>query len=159
MTDFKTLLFRAGFMNFGKLERKAICEFLLVSERTLERWLSKNVPCPRAVKMLEIRIDGKVSNHPNWSNFKICRDGYLWTPSGKRYEAEYINKIDVLQRSNRYHEAQSLSLQNEITHLRNLVSVRTQLKEMGQYLIAISDRFKFEEAIANFSNHKPEKLT
>ncbi|MFC0117400.1 hypothetical protein ACFFK7_05665 [Pseudoalteromonas xiamenensis] len=57
MTDFKTLLFRAGFMNFGKLDGKSACEFLLVSERTFERWLSQGTPCPRAIRMLETRID------------------------------------------------------------------------------------------------------
>ena len=48
MADFKALLFRAGFMNFGKLDRKAICDFLLVPERTLERWLTKmhHAPAP-----------------------------------------------------------------------------------------------------------------
>lgn len=50
MDTFKNLLFRAGFMNFGKLDRKATMEFLLInSERTLERWVSTNKPCPRAV--------------------------------------------------------------------------------------------------------------
>jgi len=36
MDTVKNLLFRAGFMNFGKLDRKATMEFLLInSERTL----------------------------------------------------------------------------------------------------------------------------
>ena len=37
MTNFKQLLFRAGFMNFGKLDRRAAMEFLFInSERTLQ---------------------------------------------------------------------------------------------------------------------------
>ena len=39
MTNFKQLLFRAGFMNFGKLDRKAAMDFLAIkTERTLDLW-------------------------------------------------------------------------------------------------------------------------
>ncbi|WP_017217406.1 hypothetical protein [Pseudoalteromonas sp. NJ631] len=154
MTDFKELLFRAGFMNFGKLNRKQVCEFLLVKERTLERWISQNKPCPRAVRMLEMRIDGRVSNHPEWREFRICRDGYLWTPRGLRYEPNYINKIDFLQKSTHYHEAQTIALQAEIDHLKDLVGSREKLKEMGRDLIEISDRFRFKDAMLRFEEKK-----
>lgn len=64
MTNFKQLLFRAGFMNFGKLDRKAAMDFLAIkTERTLERWIADNKPCPRAVAMLEQRISGAVSQN------------------------------------------------------------------------------------------------
>ncbi|GAB0111905.1 hypothetical protein [Pseudoalteromonas distincta] len=72
MDTFKNLLFRAGFMNFGKLDRRAAMEFLLMnSERTLERWISTNKPCPRAVRMLEQRINGGMSLHKDWDGFYI----------------------------------------------------------------------------------------
>ncbi|WP_462163044.1 hypothetical protein [Pseudoalteromonas xiamenensis] len=71
MTDFKTLLFRAGFMNFGKLNRVQVCDFLCVSERTLERWIADNNPCPRALRLLELRIDGRISTHPAWRDLKF----------------------------------------------------------------------------------------
>ncbi len=154
MTDFKTLLFRAGFMNFGKLDRKSACEFLLVSERTFERWLSHGTPCPRAIRMLETRIDGRISNHPLWREFRICREGYLWTPRGLRYEPDYINKIDILQRTNRYHEGQAAVLAAEIQHLRDMVNARDKLREMGQDLIAISDKFKYKDAILKFEQYE-----
>ncbi|WP_462151454.1 hypothetical protein [Pseudoalteromonas xiamenensis] len=157
MTDFKTLLFRAGFMNFGKLNRKSACEFLLVSERTFERWLSQGTPCPRAIRMLETRIDGRVSNHPAWRDFRICREGYLWTPRGLRYEPEYINKIYVLQRTNRYHEGQAVILNAEIDHLRDLVGSRDKLREMGRDLLAISDRFKYKDALLKFELMEKDK--
>ncbi|MEI5638055.1 MULTISPECIES: hypothetical protein [unclassified Pseudoalteromonas] len=157
MADFKTLLFRAGFMNFGRLDRKQVCDFLLVPERTLERWLSKNAPCPRAVRLLEMRINGSVSNHCDWSDFRICRDGYLWTPSGSKYTAQYINKLDVLQRTNRYHEAQAAALNAEIKHLQDLVLARDQLKEMGKDLIEMSDRFRFRDAMLRYEQQKKDK--
>ncbi|ASD67026.1 hypothetical protein [Pseudoalteromonas piscicida] len=157
MTDFKNLLFRAGFMNFGKLNRKQVCEFLMVKERTLERWISKNKPCPRAVRLLEMRINGSVSNDKAWDGFFICRDGYLWTPRGARYEPDYINKIDILQRTSRYHEAQTASLQAEIDYLKELVVARDKLKEMGRDLIEMSDRFRFKDAMLRFEQQKKDK--
>ena len=157
MADFKALLFRAGFMNFGKLDRKAICDYLLVSERTLERWIYKNAPCPRAVRLLEMRIDGSVSNHSDWREFRICRDGYLWTPSGSKYTAQYINKIDVLQRTTRYHEAQTDTLKAEIQHLQDMVLARDKLKDMGKDLIEMSDRFRFKDAMLRYERQKKDK--
>ena len=70
-TDFKTLLFRAGFMNFGKLDRKQACTFLHVTERTLDRWIMNNKPCPRAVDLLTARIEGTVSTKEQWKDFRF----------------------------------------------------------------------------------------
>ena len=40
MTDFLDVLYRVGFVDQrGRLDRKQACEFLDVSERTLERWI------------------------------------------------------------------------------------------------------------------------
>lgn len=154
MTDFKTLLFRAGFMNFGKLDRVRVCDFLCVSERTLERWISDNKPCPRALKLLEMRIDGRISTHPAWLDFKVCRDGYLWTPRGHRYDAAYINKLDFLQRSNRAHEAHTTQLQTEIDNLKDLVQASDRMRDIGKELITMSDRFKFRAVLFNYDTQK-----
>ena len=155
MTDFKQLLFRAGFMNFGKLDRRAAMDFLLInSERTLERWISENKPCPRAVRMLEQRIKGMVSMHKEWDGFSICRDGYLWTPSGNRYEPSYINKIDFLQRSVRYNENHVLALQQQIDHLNDLVKASDTLKAIGYDLINMSDKFKLKEIVKKYEGKK-----
>lgn len=155
MTNFKQLLFRAGFMNFGKLDRRAAMDFLLIkSERTLERWIADNKPCPRAVLMLEQRIKGGMSLHDKWADFYICRDGYLWTPSGNRYEPAYINKIDFLQRSVRYNENHVLALQQQIDHLNDLVKASDTLKTMGNDLIKMADKFALKEIVKKYSAKK-----
>lgn len=155
MSDFKHLLFRAGFMNMGKLDRTAAMEFLFInSERTLERWISTNKPCPRAVRMLEQRIKGGMSLHKQWADFYICRDGYLWTPSGNRYEPAYINKIDFLQRSVRYNENHVLALQQQIDHLNDLVKASDTLKTMGNDLIKIADKFALKEIVKKYEGKK-----
>ncbi|MEL0642639.1 DUF3653 domain-containing protein, partial [Pseudoalteromonas aliena] len=73
-----------------------------------------NKPCPRAVRMLEQRINRRISIHKDWDGFYICREGYLWTPRGKRYEPSYLNKIDILQSTVRYHERHVKKLQQKI---------------------------------------------
>ncbi|MBQ4860350.1 hypothetical protein J8L98_01430 [Pseudoalteromonas sp. MMG013] len=154
MTDFKQLLFRAGFMNFGKLDRKGAAKFMYTTERTLDRWITTNKPCPRAVHMLNSRIDGIISNRKEWNGFHICRDGYLWTPRGHRYDALYLNKIDFLQRSNRMHESNAATLQMQIDHLQELVEASDVLKSMGNDLIAMSDKFRFKQAVMHYRAKK-----
>ena len=155
MAKFKDLLFRAGFMNFGKLDKSAAKEFLQInSDRTLQRWLNDKSPCPRAIKMLEQRIEGSVSKHKDWNGFFICRDGYLWTPSGKRYQADYINKIDFLQRSVRYNESHVQSLQNQIAHLHEIVGASETLKAMGTDLINMSNQLAIKDVILKYGDKK-----
>jgi len=153
MTDFKQLLFRAGFMNFGKLDRRAAMEFLFInSERTLERWIAENKPCPRAVAMLEQRINGGMALHKDWSGFYICRDGFLWTPRGKKYNASYINKLDFLQSSVRYNESHVNALQNQIDHLHDLVAASETLKTIGNDLIKMSDSLALKEIVMKYGD-------
>lgn len=155
MTDFKLLLFRAGFMNFGKLDRKAIMGFLFIkSERTLERWVQTNNPCPRAVAMLEARIRGGIANHKSWDGFYICRDGYLWTPRGKRYEPSYINKIDFLQSSVRYKESEIDSLKQQIAYLHDLVEASETLKAIGSDLIKMGDQLAIKDVVLKYGDKK-----
>ncbi|RZQ52079.1 hypothetical protein C1E23_16210 [Pseudoalteromonas phenolica] len=52
---------------------------------------------------------------------KICRDGYLWIPRGHRYDADYLNKLDFLQRSNNWHESRAALFEAEIKNLHDLV--------------------------------------
>lgn len=155
MTDFKQLLFRAGFMNFGKLDRRAAMDFLLIkSERTLERWISTNNPCPRAIAMLESRINGSFTFHRSWDGFFICRDGYLWTPRGKRYEPSTINKIDFLQRSVRYNESETESLKHQIAHLHDLVQASETLKTIGHDLIKMGDQLALKDIVLKYGDKK-----
>ncbi|OHU85540.1 hypothetical protein BET10_08215 [Pseudoalteromonas amylolytica] len=56
----------------------------------------------------------------------------------------------LLQRTTRYHENQTASLQAEIEHLRDIVGARDKLKEMRKDLIAISDRFTFKDTMLKF---------
>ena len=155
MTDFKQLLFRAGFMNFGKLDRRAAMDFLLIkSERTLERWISTNNPCPRAIAMLESRINGSFTFHRSWDGFFICRDGYLWTPRGKRYEPTTINKIDFLQRSVRYNESETESLKQQIAHLHDLVQASETLKTIGNDLIKMGDQLALKDIVLKYGDKK-----
>lgn len=155
MQTFKNLLFRAGFMDFGRLDRRAAMEFLLInSERTLERWISTDRPCPRAVLMLEQRIKGGMSFHKAWSDFYICREGYLWTPRGKRYEPDYVNKIDFLQSSVRYNESHVRTLQQRIDHLQDLVAASETLKEIGNDLIKMSEGFTLKDIVLKYGDKK-----
>ncbi|RZD19850.1 DUF3653 domain-containing protein [Pseudoalteromonas sp. MEBiC 03485] len=155
MTDFKQLLFRAGFMNFGKLDRKATMAFLLLkSERTLERWISTNNPCPRAVAMLESRINGGFTYHKSWDGFYICRDGYLWTPRGKRYDASVINKIDFMQRAVRYSESETESLKQQIAYLHDLVEASETLKAIGSDLIKMGDQLAIKDVVLKYGDKK-----
>ena len=64
------------------------------------------------------------------------------------------NKIDFLHKSTHYHEAQTLALQAEIDHLKELVGSREKLRELGRDLIEISDRFKFKDAMLRFEQKK-----
>lgn len=155
MTDFKQLLFRAGFMNFGKLDRRAAMTFLFInSERTLERWIAENKPCPRAVAMLEQRCNGGMALHESWAGFYICRDGYLWTPRGKRYEPSYINKLDFLQSSVRYNESHVKALEGQINHLHDLVAASETLKTIGNDLIKMSDKFALKDIVMKYGDKK-----
>ncbi|MCH2086368.1 MAG: phage protein [Pseudoalteromonas sp.] len=155
MTNFKQLLFRAGFMSFGRLDRRAAMEFLSINtERTLERWIANDNPCPRAVKLLQQRIDGAVSNHKSWDGFYICRDGYLWTPHGKRYDSNFINKIEFLQRSVRYNESHVDALQAQIEHLYDLVEASETLKIIGNDLIKMSDQLALKDIVLKYGDKK-----
>jgi hypothetical protein len=155
MSTFKNLLFRAGFMNFDKLDKRAVMEFLLINtERTLERWISTDKPCPRAVLMLEQRINGGMSFHKNWDGFYICREGYLWKPHGKRYEPDYINKIEFLQRAARYNESHVNALQHKIDHLHELVEASDTLKAIGNDLIKMSEQFTLKDIVLKYGDKK-----
>ncbi|WP_350634462.1 DUF3653 domain-containing protein [Pseudoalteromonas sp. GW168-MNA-CIBAN-0100] len=155
MTNFKNMLFRAGFMNFGKLDRRATMDFLYIkSERTLERWIKDNNPCPRAVVMLEQRINGGMSLHKDWDGYYICREGYLWTPRGHRYDAAYLNKIDFLQKSVRYNESHVQALQNKIDYLHELVEASATLKTIGNDLIKLSDQLTIKDIVLKYGDKK-----
>ena len=155
MIDFKQLLFRAGFMPLGKLNRRAAMDFLYIkSERTLERWLSNNNPCARAVAMLESRINGNFTHHKSWDGFFVCRDGYLWTPRGMRYEPSYINKIDFLQRSVRYNESETAALKQQIAHLHDLVEANETLRTIGNDLIKMSDQLALKDIVLKYGDKK-----
>ena len=155
MSNFKQLLFRAGFMNFGKLDRRTTMEFLHIkSERTLERWIANNTPCPRAVAMLEQRISGGMSMHKDWKGYYICREGYLWTPRGHRYDSSYLNKIDFLQKSVRYNESHVTALQNKIDYLHELVEASATLKNIGNDLIKLSDQLTIKDIVMKYGDKK-----
>ncbi len=97
MSDFTWALRRAGFVNQqGLIDRKKCIDFLQVSERTLERWMKDNKPCPRAIRLLEHYAKDTMI-HEKWKGFFICRDGYLWTPDGDKFESEFISKIKIMQ--------------------------------------------------------------
>ena len=151
---FKDLLFRAGFMNFGKLNRKAATEFLHVTERTLDRWIKEDCPCQRAVDLLNVRINGTILIRSEWDGFYICREGRLVTPRGNKYHPDYINKLDFLQRTMRYQESQVASLEQQIEYLNDLVKASEQLKSIGNDLIQLSDKFRFKDAVLRYKKEK-----
>ena len=117
-----------------------------MTARTLNRWIQDDNPCPRAVDLLKVRINGLMSVRAEWDGFYIDRESRLVTPRGCKYHADYINKIDFLQRSNRWHESRAEILEQQIQHLQDLVQASEQLKSMGNELIELSDKFKFREA-------------
>lgn len=144
MTDFKSALFRAGFVTSnGLIDRKAATDALGVSERTLERWIKTNKPHECAIKLLEERTNGGIPQYGPWRGYRICRDNYLWTPSGRRYDPTYLEKVWILQQSNRFKDSTIMNLRAEIEHLRTLVESRDRLKEIGNELIDISTNWDF----------------
>ncbi|WP_462154548.1 hypothetical protein [Pseudoalteromonas piscicida] len=155
---FNDLLFRAGFMNFGNINKKEASKYLHVTPRTLNRWIKDDNPCPRAVDLLKVRIDGIMCIREEWKDFSIDRESRLVTPRGAKYDASYINKIDFLQRSNHFHESRAAALEHQIKYLQDLVKASEQLKSMGNELINLSDRFKFQDAMLRYQNSKKDKL-
>ncbi|WP_237707154.1 DUF3653 domain-containing protein, partial [Pseudoalteromonas sp. BSi20652] len=115
-----------------------------------ERTLSADKPCPRAVLMPEQRISGGMSFHKNWDGFYICSDGYLWTPRGKRYQPDYINKIEFLQRAARYNESHVNALQHKIDHFHELVAASDTLKAIDNDLIKMSDDFALKDIMLKY---------
>lgn len=139
MPDFKMMLRKAGFVTRnGMLDRKAAIEYLDASERTLERWIKTNKPCKRALKLLEQKIAGGIIQAGRWQGFYICAEGYLWTPSGRKFEPNYLERVWILQQSTRFKDSTIVNLRAEIEHLKNLVNSRERIKEMGEELIDIS---------------------
>lgn len=142
-------------MNFDKLDKRAVMEFLLINtERTLERWISTDKPCPRAVLILEERINGGMNFYKNWDGFYICREGCLWTPHGKRYKPDYINKIEFLLRAARYNESHVNALQHKIGHLHELVEASDTLKAIGNDLIKMSEQFTLKDIVLKYGDKK-----
>lgn len=142
MPDFKTVLRKAGFVTRnGMVDRKSAIDYLDASERTLERWIKTNKPCKRALKLLEQKIAGGIIQTGQWKGFYICCDGYLWTPSGRRFEPNYLERVWILQQSTRFKDSTIVNLRAEIEHLKSLVNSRERIKEMGEELIDISSNW------------------
>ncbi|GAB0111906.1 hypothetical protein [Pseudoalteromonas distincta] len=78
----------------------------------------------------------------------------LWTPRGKRYEPSYLNKIDFLQSSVRYHESHVKTLQQKIDHLHELVAASDTLKAIGNDLIKMSDEFALKDIVMKYGDKK-----
>ncbi|MBU76115.1 MAG: hypothetical protein CMK63_03870 [Pseudoalteromonadaceae bacterium] len=150
MTDFKTMLRKAGFVTSnGMLDRKAAIEYLDASERTLERWINTNKPCKRALKLLDQKIAGGIIQAGRWKGFYICAEGFLWTPNGRKFEPNYLERVWILQQSTRFKDSTIVNLRAEIEHLKSLVNSRERIKEMGEELIDIS---------ANWSDYVIDQL-
>lgn len=159
MTDFKTTLRKAGFVNSnGMLDRKAAIEYLDASERTLERWIQTNNPCKRALKLLEQKIAGGIIQAGRWKGFYICPNGYLWTPSGRRFEPNYLERVWILQQSSRFKDATIVNLKAELAHLKSLVNTRERIKEMGEELIEISTNWDFIEHMQQQMDEEAKEL-
>ena len=159
MTDFKTMLRKAGFVNGnGMLDRKAAIEYLDASERTLERWIKTNKPCKRARKLLQQKIAGGIIQAGPWKGFHISPDGVLWTPSGRKFEPNYLERVWILQQSTRFKDATIVNLKAEIAHLKGLVDTRDRIKEMGEELIEISTNWDFIEQMQKQMDEEAREL-
>jgi hypothetical protein len=131
MSDFTWALRRAGFVNQqGLIDRKKCIDFLQVSERTLERWMKDNKPCPRALRLLEHYAKDTMI-HEKWKGFFVCRDGYLWTPDGDKFEPEFISKIRIMQRSAGYQQSQIMQQESKLENLKHLEIMKKEIAKLA----------------------------
>lgn len=154
MTKFRQQLIKAGFHRFGLIDHKAATSFLHVSSRTLERWIADDKPCPRALALLDARLNGWIPQTDVWQGFYIDNDGNLNTPDGKRYPANYLRKVWIFQQNQLFQERTINALKDEVKALKNLSLMRERIKDMGQELIDISDTWKLLEKIAARDSNK-----
>ena len=132
MSDFKWALRRAGFVNGrGLIDRKKAMKFLSIkSERTLERWMNENNPCPRALKLLEHYSKDTMVNE-KWEGFFVCREGLLWTPQGDRFEPEFISKIRIMQRSAGYQQSQIMQQESKLKNLAHVEKMKNEIARLA----------------------------
>lgn len=144
--DFKTLLIRAGFWKKGSgdLDKKRAAKYLHCSEKTLERWMYKGNPCKRALAMVEQLIKGGIPTHEDWKNFYFCKDGLLWTPQGEKYSADFINRIDLMQRNIDFQRSQNTALKVKLMKAEAVIKNKDQLKELA---------IKMAEVVEEFNEH------
>jgi hypothetical protein len=144
MSDFTWALRRAGFVNQqGLIDRKKCIDFLQVSERTLERWMKDNKPCPRALRLLEHYAKDTMI-HEKWKGFFICRDGYLWTPDGDKFEPEFISKIRIMQRSAGYQQSQIMQQQGKLKNLAHVEKMKNEIARLASEIQNITTHTESE---------------
>lgn len=156
MGKFKRLLRKAGFVNQdGKIDRKRAMKYLDVKERTLERWMSTDKACSRAVKLLELQSEGKIP-HDKWEGFYVCREGYLWTPYGTRYEPEFISKIYIMQRAASFQQSQIMKQQSQIKNLKHLNDNKEKIEKLVNEIQSVLEYTENEFMAFEMTLHDPQ---
>lgn len=89
--SFRQLLWKSGFSDQSMKGIKEISEFLLVSERTIQRWMQNDRPSKQAISMLKNK-----ENHLNdfWRNYKIKKDSII-LPSGYSYTTNELEGLAI----------------------------------------------------------------
>jgi len=156
MDTFRWLLRKSGFVNqMGNIDRKRAMKYLDITERTLERWMSTNKACSRAVKLLEMHAAGKLP-HEKWAGFYVCHEGYLWTPQGTRYEPEFISKIHIMQRAASFQQTQIMKQQHKIKNLKHLNENKEKLTQLTNEIQKILDYSESGFADFEMTLHDPQ---
>lgn len=75
---FSQLCWQSGFILSNKglnaIDKQALSDYLAVNIRTLNRWLAGQTPCPRAVKLLKLRLN---QFNDGWKDFYYDRNNRL----------------------------------------------------------------------------------
>ena len=151
--SFEELIFYAGFAKASntqaRIDKKRVCDYLTVSQRTLERWIKTNEPCPRARTLLENRYSGAIGWGEQWQDVFINRDGLLQTDTGA-YSLGDIENITMLRQSLSFSQTQVHKGEMRIAKLEKLVMARKRIGEIGDELKQISDELWHGEILEDY---------
>lgn len=140
--DFKKLLWRAGFVtNFGGgvfIDKQKAQDFLHCSRRTLDRWIDKNDPCPRALSLLEMR---QRCIPDSWKDFyfdRLDRLHFRGTRTG--FEAKDVRELPRIHGQKRSFESDKDNLRAVLDEIRDNNAheiTRQQLLECANQIHAV----------------------
>jgi len=89
--NFKNELWINGFTCLSVESKHEIAEYLCVSYRTIDRWISNDRPSKTAIKLLKQK---KRTLNSYWDKFSIYKNE-IKTPNGYEYSTRELETLDV----------------------------------------------------------------